>query len=151
MSARLFVLSIAGLVSGCGTLGLDYASLGDMRAQLDIVPGGQITFESTSSDAKSAIEEVLFASVGELPVNLIDIYLDETSSQAFNLPDDLPLPLRLEPGDDYPVEMSFSPYGVGLYSGNLTVVLDVDGEPLVTTRRVVGTGCSDDDADGTCG
>jgi hypothetical protein len=151
MSARFFVAPIASLLVGCGTLGLDYASLDDMQAQLDIVPGGQITFESTSSEAKSAIEEVLFASIGELPVNLIDIYLDDTSSQAFNLPDDLPLPLRLEPGDDYPVEMTFSPYGVGQYSGNLTVVLDVDGEPLVTTRRVVGSGCSDEDGDGTCG
>ena len=151
MTSRCLSSLFATLLTGCGTLGLDYASLGDMRAELDIVPGGQIAFESTSPDAKSAIEEVLFASVGDLPVNLIDVYLDDSTSQAFSLPDGLPLPLRLEPGDDYPVEMTFSPYGVGQYSGVLTVVMDVDGEPLVTTRRVVGAGCGDDDGDGTCG
>ena len=63
----------------------------------------------------------------------------------------LPLPLRLEPGLEFPVELRFTPYAVGTFSGELVVLYD-DGTAEGESVRIPisGQGCDDPDETGSC-
>ncbi len=138
---------------GCGTVGLEsFDSGGGGSPLLGIDPTGDLSFGRVSpSIEKSALEEVLLYSAGEATLAIVDVYLDESSSGAYSMRSDLPLPLRLEPGREFPVEVRFSPYAVGSFSGELVVLFDNGTEEGESVRvPVVGSGCDDPDETGVC-
>ena len=79
------------------------------------------------------------------------VYLADDTSQAFSISDTLPLPLSLEPGAAFPVNVSFDPSAVGQYTGYMVVVVDDGYGEMEVERAVTGRGCADYDDDGVCG
>ncbi len=141
---------VAALASGCGTMGLAYDDYDGLGAYLEVDPLDDIDFDKRSPEAKPDSREVLLYSAGDMSVAIIDVFLDETTSSAFWLRDDLPLPIQLEPGEEYPLEIWFEPYAVGQFSGQLDVVLDQQGEEQWVTRPLLGRGCADVNSDLEC-
>ena len=147
LASQLFVLSTA-----CGNVGLDAlnSDTGALSAGavLEIVPTGEIYFGEHSPDSPSAFQDITLKSTGDSQIAIIDVYLDDMTSQAFQFAsDDLPLPLRLQPGKDFPVTVSFSPYAVGQFTGTFVVELDEGGDPAEHTRPLRGDGCPPDRPD----
>lgn len=134
------------VLAACSNLGLDAFSVdtgsGTEGSVLEIVPTGEVDFGSMSPDSPSAFQDITLKSTGDQQVAIIDVYLDEMTSQAFQLTsDDLPLPIRLQPGKDFPVTVSFSPYAVGQFTGTFVVETDDGGDLLEQTRPLLGDGC----------
>ena len=78
------------------------------------------------------------------------MYLDDMTSMAFTLPEDLPVPLWLDPGDEAAVALFFEPYAAGEYMGGLVVVTEDEGQERALVLDLAGTGCVDGDLDGHC-
>ena len=148
--AAVLVALLGGLSAGCGTMGLEAVDMVDWGPVLEIDPTGDIAFARQSPEAPPSTEELILCSAGVTPVSIIDVYLDEYTSEAFYTRDDLPLPIRLAPDEEYPVDLHFAPYAVGQFSGSFLVVLDLEGEETVLTRKVTGAGCDDPNRDGEC-
>jgi hypothetical protein len=150
---RILIPLLIAMTIGCGDMGLaqfDSGALG--QPALGVDPEGDIRFGRVSpSIPKSALEEVVLYSAGDSTLAIVDVYLDESSSGAYALRDDLPLPLRLEPGREFPVELRFAPYAQGNFAGELVVLFD-DGTAEGESVRIPvhGEGCSDPDETGSC-
>ena len=137
------------LIGGCGSMGLEYQ--GDLLGPvLTLSPAGDLNFPDTSPEGGAAVESLLMSSDGDEAVSLIDIYIDESSSVAFWVRDDLPVPMRLEPGDSFELLVNFEPYAVGQFSGTLVIDQDNNGERHLVERGLAGAGCADADFDGAC-
>jgi hypothetical protein len=148
-SPRLPAALLLGAVAGCGSMGLEYS--GDLLGPvLTLDPAGDLYFPDTSPEAESAVLTLTLGSAGDEAVSLVDVYVDENSSVAFWLRDDLPVPLRLEPGDSFQVDVHFSPYAVGQFSGTLVIDQDNQGTRALIERGLSGAGCVDDNLDGAC-
>ena len=138
---------------GCADVGLSRFDSGvPASAELGVDPDGEVLFGRVSPAIdKSALEEVVLYSAGGSTLAIVDVYLDESSSGAYSMRDDLPLPLRLAPGLEFPVELRFTPYAVGTFSGELVVLFD-NGTPEGESVRIpiTGEGCEDPDETGSC-
>jgi len=144
---RIFLFALTALFSGCGSYGLDATDTGAMASQLGIDPLGEIDFGAHDLGApKSARTDVVMFVDGEQPLAIIDVFLEGGSSDIFSLSDELPLPLLLQPGVDFPVSLRFSPDTSGTFRGELTVMID-DGtdDGSYINRPIVGEGCTDSD------
>jgi hypothetical protein len=144
---RILLFALAAAVTGCGTYGLEATDTGAMVSSLGIDPFGEIDFgEHELAAAKSARTDVVLFVDGEQPLAIIDVFLEGGNSDIFRLPDDLPLPILLKPGTDFPVSLRFSPDATGTFRGELTVMID-DGtdEGAYINRPIVGEGCSESD------
>jgi len=152
MRALLSIIFVAGM--GCGTVGLQPFDTGGVgTAALGMEPSGDLRFGRVSpAISKSVLEELLLYSAGDTTLAIVDVYLDESTSGAFSMRNDLPLPLRLEPGREFPVELRFAPFAVGSYAGELVVLVD-DGTPEGEQVRIdiSGQGCEDPEETGNCG
>ncbi len=145
---RGFPIPIAVLlVAGCDRMGLEpyYADTGGASGiVLDIEPEGTVTFDPRSPESPPAHQDVTLRSVGTEDVPVIDIYLDDLTSRAFSIGDDLPLPRKIPPGNEYPVTVSFQPYAVAEFTGTLVIEVDNHGTLEQYTRDLVGKGCPAD-------
>ena len=140
---RSSLIMLVALVTGCGTVGLAPSDTGLAASELLIDPYGEIDFGEHSINAdKSALMDITLIVDGEKPLAILDMSLDGEDAEHFILPTDLPLPIPLQPGIDFPVSLRFSPDHVGLFMGELNIIID-DGSPENATlnRRIVGEGC----------
>jgi len=148
LTSLLFAFSL-----GCGDIGLvRFDSGGIGLSELGVDPEGDLRFGRVSpSISKSALEQLVLYSAGDNTLAIVDVYLDESTSGAYSVRDDLPLPIRLEPGREFPVEIRFSPFAVGTFAGELVVLYDngtAEGESVRVPIR--GEGCQDPDETGGC-
>jgi hypothetical protein len=144
---RLFLIVLTFALAGCGSIGLDVMDTGGMNSILGVDPAGQIDFGQHNASAEKAVRKdiVLWVDGGQ-PLAIVDVYLDETGDSSFWMSNDLPLPIRLSPDMEFPVEVRFNPGDTGTHRGELVVLLD-DGttEGAYVRRPIVGEGC-----DGGC-
>lgn len=144
---RTLLFTLAFLATGCGTYGLDATDTGGMASSLGIDPFGEIDFGKHDLDApKSARKDVVLFVDGDQPLAIIDVFLEGGNSEIFRLPEDLPLPILLQPGTDFPISLRFSPTSGGTFRGELTVMIDDGTEAgAFINRPISGEGCSDTD------
>ena len=142
-SLKCFVslLALSLYTSACEDVGLAEYNYETDGALLSIDPLGDVEFARTDPEETGAYEEVLLWAAGDEVVPIIDVFLEDYSSSAFDIRGDLPLPLLLEPGAEFPVEVTFEPYAVGQFTGAIVVQVDVEGEVVELSRRLVGQGC----------
>jgi len=143
---RLFLIALIFALTGCGSIGLDIMDTGGMNSILGVDPAGQIDFgQRNASATKAARKDIVLWVDGGQPLAIVDVYLDETSDSSFWMSSDLPLPIRLSPDMEFPVEVRFNPGDTGTYRGELVVLLD-DGttEGAYVRRPLVGEGCAGD-------
>jgi len=144
---RLFPIALIVATTGCGSIGLDVMDTGGMGSILGVDPAGQIDFGQHRASAEKAIRKdvVLWVDGGQ-PLAIVDVYLDNASDSSFWMSNDLPLPIRLSPDMEFPVEVRFNPGDTGTHRGELVILLD-DGtlEGAYVRRPIVGEGC-----DGSC-
>ena len=144
MRTLIFTLGMA--VTGCGTYGLEPTDTGMMPSSLGIDPFGEIDFgEHDPSANKSARQEIVMFVDGEQQLAIIDVFLEGGESEIFSLPPDLPLPILLQPGMQFPVSLRFDPNAPGTFRGELTVMIDDGTEAgAYINRPLVGEGCEED-------
>jgi len=133
------------LTTGCGTYGLEPTDTGGIPSSLGIDPFGEIDFGEHSTNAnKSARKDILLFVDGDQPLAIIDVFLEGGDSTIFSIPPDLPIPILLQPGSDFPVSLGFSPDSTGSFRGEMTVLID-DGtsEGAYINRPIVGVGCEE--------
>jgi len=143
---RLFLIALIFALTGCGSIGLDVMDTGGMSSILGVDPAGQIDFgQRNASATKAARKDIVLWVDGGQPLAIVDVYLDETSDSSFWMSSDLPLPIRLSPDMEFPVEVRFNPGDTGTHRGELVVLLD-DGttEGAYVRRPLVGEGCAGD-------
>ncbi|MCB9758771.1 MAG: hypothetical protein H6739_02945 [Alphaproteobacteria bacterium] len=146
----LHLTSALGLALGltaCGSFGLDPFVVSDEAGRLTIDPTDELRFPQTSPAGDPIVLEVVMGVMGDTAVLIEDVTIEDDRASAFSLAE-LPLPLRLQPGSEFPVDVYFLPNGVGAYDATLYVY--VAGEELPHSRRLVGEGCQDAQADGRC-
>ena len=140
MPVRAFIL--AAFATGCGSVGLDVMDTGGMGSILGVDPAGQIDFGEHSTDAaKSVRKDVVLWVDGNEPLAVVDVFLDESSDVSFWVSSSLPLPIRLKPDRQFPVEVRFQPDDTGTQRGELVILID-DGtqEGAYIRRPLVGEG-----------
>ena len=147
---RMRAVVMIALLPGCGDMGLNTLVLDEGEAVLQVDPEGDIAFGGVAYSSGEGSEIMLLRSVGGAALVVLDVYLQEGTPQAFAVGDALPLPLILESGEDFPVEITFSPDAMGAYNGWVEVVVDSDTGEKFVTRRILGQGCDPETAAGTC-
>lgn len=144
---------VMSLLSGCGSMGLSTGDTGVTAiASLGVDPTGDVDFGRVSpAKDKSDLEDVILFAEGLGTLNVVDVYLSNASSGAFTMRNNLPLPMRLHDGEEFPVQVRFLPYTTGSFEGELVVLVD-DGTAQGTevTVPLLGWGCQDPDQTGTC-
>lgn len=147
------LLLIVSLLSGCGSMGLSTGDTGIKTvANLGVDPTGDVDFGRVSpAKDKSDLEDVILFADGLGTLNVVDVYLSNASSGAFTMRNNLPLPMRLHDGEEFPVQVRFLPYTTGAFTGALVVLVD-DGtaEGTEVTVPLLGWGCQDPDQTGAC-
>jgi len=139
---------VPALLVGCEDVGLTaYNDTGDLAVsaeeRMDVSPAEAIDFGMVATNGNSSVEELVLTNTGTTVLPLIDVYMDEFTSQAYYIGDDLPLPLRLQPGAAFTLDVYFKPYAVGEFSGGLILEVE-DAEGLaVVERDLKGLGCED--------
>ena len=150
---RLSILSLLA-AAACGSPGLepviDEFAANAPPGILHVDPVGAYDFGRLSPEAPRVRGELMLWMEGGTPVRVTDLHLDGTTSSAFSLPAELPLPVELQPGDEALVGVFFEPYAAGSYFGDVVVVMVEDGEERELTVALEGEGCPDSDADGVC-
>jgi hypothetical protein len=141
------LLLVACADEGYGLEGAD--ELGEeLGARIELSPEESVQFPPTSI-AGVGESEIVITSSGDQPLAVHDIYLGGLDAENFEVPD-LPLPIMLEPGHEFPVRLFFAPDAEGQYSADLTVVTAGNLEEVEVSRRLIGSGCWDGDEDGVC-
>jgi hypothetical protein len=142
---RLAPLLLFAVLPGCSGLGLTCynGQCGEVPlGALLMEPEEGIDFGKVRKNTEAEPEELVLVADGGRTA-LVEVYFDNTSSDAFSL-GKLPLPRVLSPDEEFPVEISFTPYSNGEFNGTLIVHIDgANGEeelPVV----VQGVGCEGD-------
>ena len=132
------LLLILGLsISGCGSYGLQVFDTGGASSTLGIDPMGGIEFgEHSPALEKSVRKEVVLWVDGDAPLAIVDVYLEGASSDAFSISDELPLPIRLQPEGDFPLQLRFAPYAKGSFRGELVILIDDGTGHYVACHKV---------------
>ncbi|MFT5679353.1 MAG: hypothetical protein ACI8RZ_000257 [Myxococcota bacterium] len=144
------VLTAAVLLTGCDEVGLDPLLAGQLGPILEVEPAGDITFGGTAITGSGGTETLLLLSTGDEDLVILGIKFDEDTPPAFEMNGDLPLPLSLPPGKEFPISLHFMPEELGGHSGWVVVTVEGDGEIRDLTRRLVGQGCDPEYAEGDC-
>jgi hypothetical protein len=135
-------------VCGCGSPFLELA--GDAGgAYFEIQPEEEVAFGLASPNGSPVTQEAWLRTYGSGNVAVESVSLDQDARGVFTLAFD-PTPCLLSGEDEIPVEFRFHPDDSDQYSGRVSFVVRVDGSERVLTRRLTGTGCSDQDGDGQC-
>lgn len=136
----------------CSDFGLDQFE-GDAAASgalAELSPDDAVTFPPTSAYSDYGGEsEIVIYSAGSRALAIHDIYIDGLDAENFVLPD-LPLPIMLDPGYEFPARIYFEPDAQGAYSADITVVTAGNAEEISVGRRLMGDGCYDRELDGVC-
>jgi len=141
-------LAILFSTLGCGGVGLDQIAADNTEPSeyLDITPEGMIDFGShlVNDDPPLPNKTVVLSGDGEGQLAIIDVWLQDSASGTFKLPEELPLPLIIKPGGEFKVKLRFGPTEVTSYTGELNIMYD-DGtsEGAVVSRPLTGSGCAD--------
>ena len=136
------------LLVGCEDVGLvAYNDTGDAAVsaeqRMEVSPADAIDFGMVSTTGSSSVEELVLTNTGTSVLPVIDVYMDEFTSQAYYIGDDLPLPLRLQPGAAFSLDVYFKPYAVGEFSGGLVIEVEDAQELAKVERDLKGLGCED--------
>ncbi len=154
VTPRMVIVGAVVCATGCGSPGLtttaDPSYYDPQPGSLHLDPTGLYDFGRLSPSADVREGEVLIIAEGDQPVELADLYLDDSTSLAFEIVSDIRLPLVLEPGDDAVVKLSFAPYAVGEYFGNMVVIGTTDTDERTLDLELSGLGCEDLDQDTRC-
>ncbi len=152
MKTRLpLLLTLPVLLVACAEdgYGLEQASLTEeLGARIELSPEESVQFPPTSTTAVGE-SEIVITSSGDKALAVHDIFLGGLDVEAFEVPE-LPLPIMLEPGNEFPVRLFFEPDAEGQFSADLTVVTAGNSEEVEVSRRLIGSGCWDGDEDGVC-
>lgn len=151
--ARLVLL--ATLVAGCGSPGLepmiDTASLAEGGGgSLRLTPATSLVFGERSPMAAPAEKSVLLTVEGTGTVNVVEVYLDSTTSRAFEIPASVSVPMVVRTGQEVELPVQFLPYAAGSYYGDLVILVVDDGEERELGVALEGEGCVDSDSNGSC-
>ncbi|MCK6505404.1 hypothetical protein L6R53_18730 [Myxococcota bacterium] len=140
--------------AACGSPGLettvDTSALDAPPGILRVEPAGLYDFGRLSPEAPRARGELRLWVEGGTPVRVTELHLDGSSSSAFTLPDELPLPVELGPGEEALLGVYFEPFAAGQYFGDVVVVMVEEGQERELTLALQGEGCVDVDADEVC-
>ncbi len=163
MSRHPTVAALAGLAlvaTACGQPGLEPIADPDWYdpepGVLRVEPTHVVDFGRASPDAGRQRMEIWMTVEGDLPVAVSDFYLDDATSLAFTLPEEVPVPVLLQPGDEATFSVFFEPYAVGDYFGTVVVLSDREvGDDGDSGERefeleLSGEGCQDLDEDAVC-
>lgn len=150
MKTRLALALLPALLVACAEdYGLEQAALSEeLGARAELSPEETVQFPPTPTTGVGESELVII-SAGDSSLAVHDLYLGGLDAEAFLVPD-LPLPIMLPPGNEFPVRLYFEPDAEGQFSADLTVVTAGNLEEVEVSRRLVGNGCWDGDDDGVC-
>lgn len=152
--ARRLAPLLLPILAACGSPGLettvDTYALAAPEGVLRVEPAGMYDFGRLSPEAPRARGELRLWIEGGTPVRVTGIHLDGGSSSAFTLPEDLPLPVELGPGEEALIGVYFEPYAAGQYFGDVVFVMVEEGEERELTLALQGEGCVDVDGDRSC-
>jgi hypothetical protein len=136
----LLLLSLLGC--GLETYNEDSA----VGARFELIPDGELSFERVPANkASTAVLTVL--STGDERMVIDAVVLSGPQADRFVLPEELPLPIGLAPGTDFPINISFLPTAQGQFSA-LVEVTPRSGPVL--SRRIVGQACEDQGGSNLC-
>lgn len=141
-------LIAAILLCGCGSPFLELAD-GGGGTLFEIQPDEEVSFGMASPNGRPVTKEAWLRSYGSGSVAVESISLDQDARGVFTLAFD-PTPCLLTGEDELPVEFRFHPDDSGQYSGRVSFVARVNGNELELTRKLTGSGCTDQDGDGEC-
>ncbi len=144
------VLTAALLLAGCDEVGLDTLGKELVGPVLEVEPAGDIAFGGAAFGGAGTTATLTLLSVGDEDLHILDVAYDEDTPDAFGISDDLPLPLLLPPGREFPIELYFAPEAVGSYNGWIVVTVVSEDGSRELTRRVLGQGCDPEYAEGDC-
>jgi alkyl hydroperoxide reductase subunit AhpC len=142
------LVPITLLLAGCGDFGLLMTmdtGTGDGPFMFD--PEGQAEFGRASPNGRNVEMDVTIACVSDQEAYVADAWVESNTQGVFTTNDDLPFPMRLDPGRGVTVKLKFLPNAQGNFRGTFVVE---DNLGNLTTLPLVGTGCSDGDRDGDC-
>ena len=138
------------LLAGCDDVGLDTLGADLVGPVLEVVPEGDIAFGGAAYNGGSAAETLALHSAGDEDLIIIDVYFDDETPLAFSIRADLPLLIKLPPGEMFPVELLFEPEEVGAYNGWVMVTVEAKDGTRELSRRLMGQGCDPQYAAGDC-
>lgn len=138
------------LLTGCDDVGLDTLGAELVGPVLEVVPEGDIAFGGAAFNGGSATTSLELHSTGDEDLVVLDVTFDEETPLAFSIRADLPLPLKLPPGELFPVEIFFEPDEIGAYNGWVTVTVEGQDGTREVNRRLIGQGCDPQYAAGDC-
>jgi hypothetical protein len=138
------------VLAGCRQVGLEQAGkdVSVAGAVVEVFPDGDISFGGVSPHDRVGEQTVIFRSTGDEDAIVQKIFFDEEGEGVFTLSDN-PAPVRLAAGEALTLKVEFDPETRKEYSGAMEVEIRGSGTAWVE-RRVVGSGCRDDNHDGVC-
>ncbi|MCP4807894.1 MAG: hypothetical protein GY884_21330 [Proteobacteria bacterium] len=137
-------------LTACSDFGMDQHEVSiDGGARVTLEPTETVQFEPTSAFAAASSAELVIYSSGDAPLAVHDIFIGGVDADVFYLPD-LPLPIMLEPGYEFPARIYFEPNAESTFSADVTVTTAGNLEEVDVSRRLIGNGCYDRGNDGTC-
>lgn len=125
------------LLVACGSYGLQ-PMMTDDGAKLTTDPAWELAFGKQSTTAGTVTGTITLLSSGEAPLTIQDVWLESDENGIFDL-GELPFPRTIEPGDEVPVNVLFSPQRAERYTGTLYIEFGEEGR--TAERNLVGSGC----------
>lgn len=138
------------LLVGCDDVGLDTLSVDLVGPVLEVVPEGDIAFGGAAFNGGSATASLDLHSTGDEDLVIMGVDFDDETPLAFSIRADLPLPMKLPPGESFPVELVFEPDQVGAYNGWVMITVEAKDGTRELSRRLIGQGCDPQYAAGDC-
>ncbi len=147
ISSLALGLVLVAAACGCGVPYLEYDQE-TAGAQLKLRPLSEVAFGSISPYGAPLRQQLWVAANGDMSVAIEHVVLPSDGRGSFTLVYD-PSPAVLEPGEEVPIDIRFHPDESGQFAGRLSVIAVAAGQHEIS-RRLVGSGCGDADADGSC-
>jgi len=139
------------ILIGCGSIGLETTYDPSLSSGLEIEPMGTISFGNYDFGGDGGVETMTLFSVGDKDLAIIDIWFGDRTDDEFDFnSDDLPLPLMLAPGENFPLNIAFMPDSVGNYDGEVWVLVDGPSGGQEVSRRLKGQGCDPQSGSSSC-
>lgn len=131
-------------VLGCGLESYNEDSA--IGPRFELMPEGELVFEQVPAD-KATTATLTVLSSGDQRVEIETVVLSGPGADRFALPEELPVPIGLPPGLDFPINISFQPTTQGQFSA-LVEVTPRTGPPL--SRRLVAQACPSQNGNNSC-
>lgn len=131
-------------VLGCGLEPYNQDSA--IGPRFELMPEGELIFEQVPAD-KATTATLTVLSTGDERVEIDSVVLSGPGADLFVLPAELPLPMGLPPGVEFPINISFQPTVQGQFSA-LVEVTPRSGPTL--SRRIVAQACPSQNGNNSC-